>query len=431
MKLAILLSGGKDSIYATYLANQTDKVVCAITIKSKNKESYMYHTPNINLVSLQAESMNLPLITRITEGEKEKELEELVDAIKEAKEKYNIKGVVTGAVGSQYQASRVQKICSELDLYCFNPLWQQDQVELLNELIENGFEVIIGGVFAYPFEKEWLGKKINKETISKLVEYNKKFQINPAGEGGEIETMVLDCPLFKKRINVLESEIEYENYSGTYDIKKAEFIEKEKNEKEYQHKKIKNNGEDVLIISTIDSKLKLYELEFIRPITNIIKNEGITYTIKQVSEIDGTEAQSKIIITGTAYQDNKFLEYKNKIKKILTNDKKILGICAGMELMIFTEENEIELDSFTEIGPVVVEELNESEFTEGFDGKECYFLHQNGVRSIPPNIKEIKATLATKEGIAAIEFTNKPNWFGVQFHPEVNHKELITKFLKY
>lgn len=426
MKLAILLSGGKDSVYATYLANQKDEVVCAITIKSENKESYMYHTPNIELVNLQAQAMELPLITKVTQGEKEKELNELFDAIKEAKEQHQIEGVVTGAVASQYQASRVQKICSELNLYCFNPLWQQNQVELLNELVENNFEVIIGGVFAYPFEKDWLGKRIDKETISKLIDYNKRFQINPAGEGGEIETMVLDCPLFKQRIDVMEADIDYNNYAGTYNIKKAKLVTKEKEENNKMAKKIKSTGDEILIISTIDPELKLYELEFIRPITDLIKKENKTFLIKHISSINDKEIQNQIIIAGTSYQDNKFLEHKNKISQVLTDNKKVLGICAGLELML---PGECELESFTEIGPTTVEELNESEFTKELDGKECYFLHQNGLRSIHPNVKSIKATLATKEGIAAIEFNDK-KWFGVQFHPEVNHKELITKFLK-
>ena len=428
MKLAILLSGGKDSIYATYLADQTDEVVCAITIKSENKESYMYHTPNIDLVELQARSMELPLITKTTKGEKEKELIELQEAIKEAKEKYNIQGVVTGAVGSQYQASRVQRICGGLDLYCFNPLWQQDQVELLNELVENDFEVIIGGVFAYPFERNWLGKKIDEQTIRKLLEYNRKYQINPAGEGGEIETMVLDCPLFKQRIEVLESEIEYDNFAGTYDIKKAELKSKEESKKQHDRKNIESNGEEVLVISTIDKDLNLYELEFIRPITDIIRKEGKTFQIKHISELDGNENSNTTIITGTAYQDNKFLEHKENIKKALKFSNKVLGICAGLEVMI---PEECELSRCSQIGPMIVEELNESAFTHELDGTECYFLHQNTLRTIPPNVKEVKATLATKESIAAVEFNDRPKWFGVQFHPEVNHKNLISKFLKY
>ncbi len=226
MKLAILLSGGKDSVYAAYIASKSHDLAVAITIESKNKESYMYHTPNILLTKLQAESMDVEHIVKVTDGEKEKELAELREAILEAKEKHGVQGIVTGAVGSQYQASRVQRICAELDLHAFNPLWQIDQVALLHALLENNFEVIISGVAAYPFGEEWLGREIDEEMIKELQDMQTKYKINPAGEGGEIETTVLDCPLFAQKIKILKEKKEYKNYAGTYEIISGELVEK-------------------------------------------------------------------------------------------------------------------------------------------------------------------------------------------------------------
>ncbi|MBU1136032.1 MAG: diphthine--ammonia ligase [Nanoarchaeota archaeon] len=203
MKFGILFSGGKDSTYATYLANQAGyEISCLISIESENKESFMFHTPSILRVRKQAEVMGIPLIIKKTKGEKEEELKDLEKAINDAKKKYNIEGVVTGAVGSVYQASRIQKICDKLGLKCFNPLWKKDQIELLNELIENRFEIIIVGVFAYPLGKEWLGKKIDKEFIEKTKTLKKIYKINPAGEGGEFESFVINCPLFKKKLKI-------------------------------------------------------------------------------------------------------------------------------------------------------------------------------------------------------------------------------------
>ncbi len=226
MKLGILLSGGKDSLYAAYLANKEHELVCAITVLSENKESYMFHTPNIELVRLQAKSMHLPLITITTKGEKEKELDDLTRAIKQAKKEYNIEGVLTGAVASQYQASRVQRICAQQKLWAINPLWQINQIQLLQELLKKHFEIIISGVFGYPLDETWLGTRITKETISKLKILQEKFQLNPAGEGGEIETFVTNCPLFEKKILVQASKKEYENYAGVYHITKAVLEEK-------------------------------------------------------------------------------------------------------------------------------------------------------------------------------------------------------------
>ena len=202
MKLGVLFSGGKDSTYAAYMAKKEGyELACLISIFSQNKESYMFHTPNIKLVKDQAKVMGLPLVTEKTKGKKETELVDLEKAIKMAKSKYKIEGIVTGAIESIYQSSRIQKICFKLGLKCFNPLWQKDQLEYLKELIKAKFKVIIIGVYAYPLDESWLGRKIDKKFIKDVQELNQKYKINPSGEGGEFETLVLDCPLFEKPLN--------------------------------------------------------------------------------------------------------------------------------------------------------------------------------------------------------------------------------------
>ena len=226
MRLGVLFSGGKDSTFALHLAAEKEEVVCLITIISKNKESFMYHTPNIEISALQAEALQLPQITRTTRGEKEKELSELEDAIAEAARKYQIEGVVTGAVESVYQAERIQRICNHLELWCFNPLWKHDQKALLEELLKKRFKVIISGVFAYPLDEKWLGKQIDNKLIDKLVDLQQKYGLSPAGEGGEIETTVLDAPLFKKKIEVLDYSVEFKGNSGVFMIKQARLVSK-------------------------------------------------------------------------------------------------------------------------------------------------------------------------------------------------------------
>lgn len=222
MKLGVLFSGGKDSTYATELANSgNNKVVCLMSIKSENKDSYMFHTPNIDLTELQSESLGIPLLTRKTKGKKENELGDLKRLIQKAKKEYGIKGVVTGAVESVYQASRIQKICSELNLWCFNPLWQLNQEELLKQLLKRGYEIVISGIAAYPLDEKWLGRKINKAMIRELVELKEKFGVNPAGEGGEFESLVLNGPTFKKRIEVKSHRLEYNNHNGTFVVEDA------------------------------------------------------------------------------------------------------------------------------------------------------------------------------------------------------------------
>ena len=204
MKLGVLFSGGKDSTFAVYLAKKNGyEISCLISIVSENKESYMFHTPSISKTKMQAKAMKIPIIIQKTKGEKEIELKDLENAIRKAKEKYKIEGIVTGAVESVYQSSRIQKICDKLNLECFNPLWQKNQFELLEYLIKNKFEIIITGVFAYPLDEKWLGRKIDKNFIIEMKKLCERYKINPAGEGGEYESFVLYIPkLFKKRLKI-------------------------------------------------------------------------------------------------------------------------------------------------------------------------------------------------------------------------------------
>ena len=203
MKCGILFSGGKDSVYSAFLVKEYGyDITCLITIISENPDSYMFHTPSISKVIKQAEVMKVPLITQTTKGEKEEELKDLKIVIKNAKEKFGIEAIVTGSVDSAYQASRVQKICDTLELDCFNPLWQKDQFELLDDLVKNKFNVIITGVFAYPLNEKWLGKKIDSSFINDVRDLEKKYRINVAGEGGEFESFVLNCPLFSRELKV-------------------------------------------------------------------------------------------------------------------------------------------------------------------------------------------------------------------------------------
>ncbi len=211
MKLASLFSGGKDSVYATYLAEKTGhSVECLVSIFSENLESYMFHTPSVEKVVMQAEVMNIPLMIEKTKGEKEIELEDLENAIRKAKEKYGIEGIITGAIGSVYQASRIQKICDKLELECMNPLWQKDEMEYLKELIDADFEVILVGVFAYPFDESWLLRKIDEKFIEEIGVLNEKYKIHVAGEGGEFESFVLNCPMYSRGLKVVSHKVKDE-----------------------------------------------------------------------------------------------------------------------------------------------------------------------------------------------------------------------------
>ena len=226
MKVGVLFSGGKDSTLALIKASRIHDVRCLISIMPENQESYMFHVPNVSLTKYQAEAMGIPLIQKATKGEKEKELIDLKNAIEEAKRNFELEGIVIGAIRSNYQYTRVKKICEELNLTLISPLWQMDEIEELKEVIKGRIKAIIVSVSAYPLTKEFLGKEIDESIVEKFIEFKEKFGLNPSGEGGEYETFVIDAPIFKKKILIDEFEIIWKEDSGRLIIRKARLVDK-------------------------------------------------------------------------------------------------------------------------------------------------------------------------------------------------------------
>jgi asparagine synthase (glutamine-hydrolysing) len=228
VRLGILLSTGKDSCLAAQLMlDQNYSVECFITLQSKNKDSYMYHGPNTHLAKLQAEAAQIPLILQETYGEKEEELKELRKAIIAAIEHYNIEGIVTGALFSHYQRDRIEKICDELGLKCFSPMWHMPQEKELEVLLSRGIKFCIVKIAADGLTKEWLGKVITEKEIAKLHALNEKMGFNVAGEGGEYESLTLDAPFFKKELVLKKTRIEEEDENtATLIVEEAELKEK-------------------------------------------------------------------------------------------------------------------------------------------------------------------------------------------------------------
>ncbi len=226
MKAAVLFSGGKDSTMAAYSAiKDGHELKYLVSVFSDNPASYMFHVANIHITELSAEAMGIPLIKKVTKGIKEEELEDLKNILIELKDK-GIEAIYSGALFSIYQKSRIDALCDELGLESCAPLWHRDPVEYMEEIIDLGFEVIITSVAAEGLDESWLGRKVDMDSLLEIIELNKKYKIHIGFEGGEAETLVLDGPIFNKRIKVRESENIWEGDSGYFLIKEAELEDK-------------------------------------------------------------------------------------------------------------------------------------------------------------------------------------------------------------
>ena len=218
MKVAALFSGGKDSVFAIYIAKQFGwDITHLITLHPKKQDSWMFHSINIHLTEKLAEAIDIPLIKKQTKGEKEEELKDLKDVLKNL----DIDGTISGAIASEYQRTRIGKICYELGIKSFAPLWHKDQETILRDQVNAGFKIIIVGVFAYGLDETWLGRTLDERSINDLLKIRKKYAINVTGEGGEFETLVLDGPIFKKKLVLDKVSKEWKRDSGVLKVKKA------------------------------------------------------------------------------------------------------------------------------------------------------------------------------------------------------------------
>ena len=226
MKAAVLFSGGKDSTMAVYKAIEEGYYVeYLVSMISDNPESYMFHVPNIHITKLSSEAMGIPLIMAKTHGVKEKELDDLKKVLNKLKNR-GVEAIFAGALASEYQKSRIDQLCSDLGLMSNAPLWHIDPKEYMEEIIDSGFEVIIISVSAEGLDESWLGRRIDHQLLEEIIILNSKYGMHMAFEGGEAETLVLDCPIFKKRIKIIEASNVWDRDSGYLLITKAELENK-------------------------------------------------------------------------------------------------------------------------------------------------------------------------------------------------------------
>ena len=224
MRLAALISGGKDSMLALHHAIWAGhEVAYLVSMLPERDDSWMFHVPNVHLTPLVAEALGIPLISKPTSGVKELELEDLKAALAEL----DVDGVVSGAVRSRYQKERIDRICEELGLVSYAPLWGRDELSILRELVEKGFKAVFVGVFALGLDVSWLGRELDEGAIRDLLALKERYGISLVGEGGEYETLVLDAPLYKARIELVDYEVSWDGYTGVLRVKSARLVPKE------------------------------------------------------------------------------------------------------------------------------------------------------------------------------------------------------------
>ncbi len=213
--MASLYSGGKDSSFSLYVAEQMGhEIPYLVNVVPEDKASWIFHTPNLNVVPAIAEAMGKELILGKSTGEEDSDME----GLRQALDGLDIDGIVTGAVWSDYQWDRMNLICGDLGLVVLAPLWRKDQDMVYDEMVSAGIEAVIAGVFAEGLDGEWLGRRLDADTKSGLCRLRDRYGISIMGEGGEYESMTLDSPMHLKRLVISGSEKRMERNAGTLEV---------------------------------------------------------------------------------------------------------------------------------------------------------------------------------------------------------------------
>ncbi|KAG4305699.1 hypothetical protein PORY_000609 [Pneumocystis oryctolagi] len=267
MKVAALISGGKDSCFNMMYCMANGHEIIALAnlqpLEQHEIDSYMYQTVGQEVVKLYGEAMNIPLYCEFITGTSidqsltyqktfGDETEDLYRLIKRIQGLHpNLEAISVGAILSSYQKTRVESVCKRLGLVCLAYLWKRDQKELLEEMISRNLHAIIIKVSSLGLNKSHLGKSLI-EIKDHLLEMNKRYDLNLCGEGGEYESLVLDCPIFQKRIKIIKSEI-IDHSSG--DVAYLKLIAKLE-EKSFINVKWK---EEFILPNILDEKYKLFK----------------------------------------------------------------------------------------------------------------------------------------------------------------------------
>lgn len=219
MRTGVLFSGGKDSCLAMHKFG-IEKVDVLLVMVPETMDSWMFHTPNLELIKKQAEMLEKKLIIEKTKGEKDKELADLRNLLKKSK----VNRLVIGGLASNYQGNRIKKICSDLNIEVIAPLWTYTAEKLWTELINLGFKVILTKISCEGIGKEWLGKVIDKTMFDKLEKLSERYKFRLDFEGGEAESAVLYMPGFKKELKTqgnIKSEGKYRHFLNINNIKEV------------------------------------------------------------------------------------------------------------------------------------------------------------------------------------------------------------------
>jgi uncharacterized protein (TIGR00290 family) len=188
-------SGGKESALSFYRAEDSGiHITYLINMISEDGRYSRSHGVESELLRSQGDSIGVPVLQYRTTWESYEE--EFKRAVSEVKGKGVYRGVF-GDIDLQEHRDWIERVCKEMEVQPFLPLWKRKREDLLIEFVEEGFNAILVTVDSRFLGEQWLGRKIDREFISDLM---KMRGVDLCGENGEYHSFVYDGPIFKKPV---------------------------------------------------------------------------------------------------------------------------------------------------------------------------------------------------------------------------------------
>jgi len=218
VKCVVLLSGGKDSVAAVEVARQHGwDVVVALRMLPAEDDAWMFHTPNLDVVEGIADCMGLPLVTASARADPEAEVDDLEAALRRIRDEHGVDAIISGALASDYQKTRIDRIGHRLGLKTFAPLWHKAPHPYVQGLITAGYDMRFSRVACDGLDETWAGAALDAGALARLAVL--RSRPNVAGEGGEYETIVLDAPHFTKRLVIDAADVEATASRATWHVR--------------------------------------------------------------------------------------------------------------------------------------------------------------------------------------------------------------------
>jgi len=220
-----LVSGGKDSLYSAYLAESQGRSVDELlTMRPADRDSMMFHTPNLEIVRLQAEAWGKKYREAVVPGRSEEEDRRAISDALAGDPGW----VVAGAIASSYQWARLHSVTYALGRPLFAPLWGKEGRRVVEEEISAGLDIRLVHLAAEPLGAELLGRRLDTALLEEIERLGRAVRpVHVAGEGGEFETLVVDAPFFDRRIELTDVEAVHSPGVHTLVVRRARLVPKE------------------------------------------------------------------------------------------------------------------------------------------------------------------------------------------------------------